>query len=109
MSKAKSLNTSRKPFYFRNKSGLWGWRTDRAEIVNGRNCKVFGASNVELVTKSRTEHLSEAEKSRLLASQSNAAARFPLNSLLAGTQIEEPALADQEVGFIFRGSFLINF
>lgn len=73
--------------YYRNKSGLWGWRTDRTEAVNGRDCKVFGASNVELVTKSRTEHLSDQEKERLLASQQSS--RFPLNSLLAAAQVEE--------------------
>lgn len=48
----------------RNKSGLWGWRQDKMEVVNGRNCKVFGASNVELVTKTRCEHLSDQDKAK---------------------------------------------
>ena len=72
----------------RTKSGLWGWRSDKTETVNGRDCKVFGASNVELVTKSRTEHLNPADKERLLTS--GASSRFPLNSLLAAAQVEEP-------------------
>ena len=38
---------------------MWGWRSDRTEEVSGKECKVFSASNVELVTKTRTEHLSE--------------------------------------------------
>lgn len=48
----------------RNKSGIWGWRSDRTEIVNGRESKVFGASNVELVTKTRMEHLTEEDKEK---------------------------------------------
>ncbi|KAL1488610.1 hypothetical protein ABEB36_014413 [Hypothenemus hampei] len=48
----------------RNKSGIWGWRSDKNEIVNGYECKVFSASNVELVTKTRCEHLTEYDKAR---------------------------------------------
>jgi septin 4 len=69
---------------FRNKSGLWGWRSDKTEVVNGRDCKVFSASNVELVTKTRTEHLSPEDKSKVAGSG------FLLNSLLAvGQHLEE--------------------
>ena len=25
---------------FRNKSGIWGWRSDKSETVNGFDCKV---------------------------------------------------------------------
>ena len=46
----------------RNKSGVWGWRSDKVEDVNGHPCKVFSAQNVELVTKTRTEHLSDVDK-----------------------------------------------
>ncbi|KAL5017031.1 hypothetical protein ScPMuIL_006620 [Solemya velum] len=46
----------------RNKSGIWGWRSDRAEVINNYDTKVFSASNVELVTKTRVEHLTEQEK-----------------------------------------------
>ncbi|GBO99806.1 Ankyrin repeat domain-containing protein 13D [Eumeta japonica] len=45
----------------RNKSGIWGWRQDKIEMVNGYECKVFGASNVELVSKTRMEHLPKGE------------------------------------------------
>ncbi|XP_045171889.2 ankyrin repeat domain-containing protein 13D-like [Mercenaria mercenaria] len=48
----------------RNKSGIWGWRSDRTETVNGREAKVFSASNVELVTKTRMEHLTEQDKEK---------------------------------------------
>ncbi|XP_011868021.1 PREDICTED: ankyrin repeat domain-containing protein 13D isoform X2 [Vollenhovia emeryi] len=60
----------------RNKAGLWGWRSDKSEGINGQECKVFSASNVELVTKTRLEHLSEADKVRARAPKT------PLQSLL---------------------------
>lgn len=43
----------------RNKSGIWGWRSDKLEMINGYECKVYAASNVEFVTRSRNEHLNE--------------------------------------------------
>ncbi|XP_014209617.1 ankyrin repeat domain-containing protein 13D isoform X2 [Copidosoma floridanum] len=60
----------------RNKAGLWGWRSDKSEVVNGHECKVFSASNVELITQTRLEHLSEADKIRAKSP------RTPLQSLL---------------------------
>ncbi|ODM92235.1 Ankyrin repeat domain-containing protein 13D [Orchesella cincta] len=48
----------------RNKTGIWGWGSDKSEKVNGFDCKVFSATNVELVTKIRHEHLSESDKNR---------------------------------------------
>ncbi|XP_011144547.1 ankyrin repeat domain-containing protein 13D isoform X2 [Harpegnathos saltator] len=60
----------------RNKAGLWGWRSDKSEMINGHECKVFSASNVELITKTRLEHLSEADKARARAP------RTPLQSFL---------------------------
>lgn len=55
---------------------MWGWRSDKSEIVNGHECKVFSASNVELITKTRLEHLSEADKIKAKAP------RTPLHSFL---------------------------
>ncbi|XP_033208375.1 ankyrin repeat domain-containing protein 13D isoform X2 [Belonocnema kinseyi] len=60
----------------RNKAGIWGWRSDKSEAVNGHECKVFSASNVELITKTRMEHLSETDKARARAP------RTPLQSFL---------------------------
>lgn len=59
----------------RNKSGIWGWRSEKNETINGYDCKVFSASNVEFVTRTRTEHLNEAQ---LRARNS----RTPLQSFL---------------------------
>ncbi|NP_001088043.1 ankyrin repeat domain 13A L homeolog [Xenopus laevis] len=48
----------------RTKSGFWGWRSDKVEAVNSYEAKVYSANNVNVVTKTRTEHLTEEEKSR---------------------------------------------
>uniref|UniRef100_A0A023F330 Putative ankyrin repeat protein n=1 Tax=Triatoma infestans TaxID=30076 RepID=A0A023F330_TRIIF len=69
----------------RNKSGIWGWRQDKSEVINGQSCKVFGASNVELVTKTRSEHLSEEDKSKFKS------AKTPLQSFLGIAEVEEKA------------------
>ncbi|CAG0882409.1 unnamed protein product [Darwinula stevensoni] len=57
------VNTDKISFE-RNKSGIWGWRSDRCETINGHLCKVFSATNVELVTRTRMEHMTEDEKQR---------------------------------------------
>lgn len=67
----------------RNKAGVWGWRSDKSETVNGYECKVFGASNVELVTKTRTEHLSETDKAKARTPKS------PLQNFLSIAETEE--------------------
>lgn len=64
---------------------MWGWKSDKTEIVNGYECKVFNATNVELLTKTRTEHLTESDKAM-------AKARFnksPLQNFLGIAEIEE--------------------
>lgn len=45
----------------RNKSGWFAWKTEKNENVNGYDCRVYGASNVEFVTRTRTEHLGESQ------------------------------------------------
>ncbi|KAL2077853.1 hypothetical protein ACEWY4_027357 [Coilia grayii] len=69
------LNT-RNIAFERNKSGIWGWRSEKSEVVSGYEAKVYSASNVELVTRSRTEHLSDQDKSRCKGSKT------PLQSFL---------------------------
>ncbi|XP_062328427.1 ankyrin repeat domain-containing protein 13B isoform X2 [Osmerus eperlanus] len=48
----------------RNKTGILGWRSEKTEMVNGYEAKVYGASNVELVTRTRTDHLSDQNKAK---------------------------------------------
>ncbi|XP_018801345.1 PREDICTED: ankyrin repeat domain-containing protein 13D isoform X2 [Bactrocera latifrons] len=59
----------------RNKSGIWGWRSEKSEMINGYNCKVYGASNVEFITRTRMDHLNEEQIK-------NKCARTPLHSFL---------------------------
>lgn len=67
----------------RDKAGIWGWRSDRSELVNGHDCKVFSATNVELVTKTRTEHLTDADKEK------SSSPRSPIQSFLNIAETEE--------------------
>ncbi|XP_041095297.1 ankyrin repeat domain-containing protein 13D-like [Polyodon spathula] len=60
----------------RNKSGIWGWRSEKSEAISGYEAKVYSATNVELVTRSRTEHLSDQDKNRSKGSKT------PLQSFL---------------------------
>lgn len=48
-------------FYFRHKT-MWGWGGDKTEVVNGFECKVFTATGVEVLTKTRVEHLNAEDK-----------------------------------------------
>ena len=73
----------------RSKSGIIGFRTDRTETINGYESKVFTANNVEVVTKTRTEHLSDEDKERHKSAAANRLA--PLQSLLGMIEIEENA------------------
>lgn len=50
-----------KIYFERNKSGIWGWRSDKTESINDYECKVYAASNVEFVTRTRTDHLNEQQ------------------------------------------------
>lgn len=45
----------------RNKSGWFTWKNEKNELVNGYECRVYNASNVEFITKTRTEHLGETQ------------------------------------------------
>ena len=53
----------------RSRSGLFGWSGDKSETVSGMECKVFAANNVEIVTKTRTEHMSAEDKERAKANK----------------------------------------
>ncbi|XP_072948956.1 ankyrin repeat domain-containing protein 13D [Epargyreus clarus] len=63
----------------RNKCGIWGWRQDKTESVNGYECKVFSANNVELVSRTRAEHLQHVPRDR----RATRSPRPPLAGLMA--------------------------
>ena len=43
---------------------MWGWGGDKTEVVNGYETKLFSAGGVEVINKTRFEHLSEEDKER---------------------------------------------
>ncbi|XP_038619460.1 ankyrin repeat domain-containing protein 13A [Tachyglossus aculeatus] len=87
-----SLDTKNIAFE-RTKSGFWGWRTDKAEVVNGYEAKVYTVNNVSVLTKIRTEHLTEEEKKRYKAD------RNPLESLLGTVEHQFGAQGDLTTEF----------
>ncbi|XP_066521240.1 ankyrin repeat domain-containing protein 13B isoform X2 [Hoplias malabaricus] len=68
----------------RNKTGILGWRSEKTEVVNGYEAKVYCASNVELITRTRTDHLTEQHKTKPKGSKT------PLQSFLG--------IAEQHMG-----------
>nr|XP_056715275.1 ankyrin repeat domain-containing protein 13A [Euleptes europaea]XP_056715276.1 ankyrin repeat domain-containing protein 13A [Euleptes europaea] len=85
------INTSldtRNIAFERNTSGFWVWRTEKSEVVNTYEAKVYTANNVNVVTKIRTEHLTEEEKRRYKAD------RNPLESFLGTIEHEYGAQQD---------------
>ncbi|GMS89720.1 hypothetical protein PENTCL1PPCAC_11895 [Pristionchus entomophagus] len=64
----------------RSKGGILSWigASEKKEKVAGYDCKVFNASNVELVTKTRSEHLSEEDRARFKQDENS----NPLSSIL---------------------------
>ncbi|XP_064582734.1 ankyrin repeat domain-containing protein 13A isoform X2 [Zonotrichia leucophrys gambelii] len=66
----------------RTTSGFWVWRTEKSEGVNGYEAKVYTANNVNVITRIRTEHLTEEEKRRYKADRS------PLESFLGTVEHE---------------------
>ncbi|XP_021400378.1 ankyrin repeat domain-containing protein 13A isoform X2 [Lonchura striata] len=66
----------------RTTSGFWVWRTEKSEGVNGYEAKVYTANNVNVITRIRTEHLTEEEKRRYKAD------RNPLESFLGTVEHE---------------------
>lgn len=92
------VDTDKIAFERNKNSGLGGlmgalWKggngSERTETVAGHECRVFAATNVQLVTKTRTEHL-----------QHNAAASTapgPLQSLLSGGTITTQQETHQEL------------
>ncbi|PIK43636.1 putative ankyrin repeat domain-containing protein 13D [Apostichopus japonicus] len=81
--------------FSRSKAGIWGWRHDKVEVINDYECKVFSASNVQLVTKTRTEHLTKEDKERNKADGAPFAS--PLQSLLGAAEQHEEKPEEQPV------------
>lgn len=72
----------------RNKSGWFAWKNEKNENINGYECRVYNASNVEFITRTRSEHLSEAANKNK--------SRSPLHHFLGMTDQDETAAATGE-------------
>lgn len=71
-------------------------------MINGHECKVFSASNVELITKTRLEHLSEPDKARARAP------RTPLQSFLSiAEQQQENSISATTSVIVFSLNLLL--
>ncbi|XP_059404587.1 ankyrin repeat domain-containing protein 13A [Carassius carassius] len=77
----------------RSKSGIWGWRSDRTEVVNGFEAQVFSVNNVNVVIRTRTEHLTDEEKTRIKSE------RNVLESLLGTVEQQIGAQGDMTMEF----------
>ncbi|XP_027855145.1 ankyrin repeat domain-containing protein 13B isoform X2 [Xiphophorus couchianus] len=73
----------------RNKTGILGWRSEKMETVNGYEAKVYAASNVELITRTRTDHLTDQNKNKTKGG------RTPLQNFLG---IAEQHMSSNNVG-----------
>ncbi|KAJ6656697.1 hypothetical protein lerEdw1_003584 [Lerista edwardsae] len=82
-----SLDT-RSIAFERDTSGFWVWKTERSDVVSGYEAKVYTANNLNIVTKIRTEHLTDEEKRRYKADRS------PFESFLGTIEHEYGAQQD---------------
>ena len=48
--------------FIRAKSGIWGWRSDKNEEVNGYGSRVWDVKNINVRTEKRVEHMTDEEK-----------------------------------------------
>ncbi|XP_038059948.1 ankyrin repeat domain-containing protein 13D-like [Patiria miniata] len=79
--------------FTRSKAGIWGWRHDKVETINSYDCKVFAASNVQLTTKTRSEHLTREDKEK--NKQSTSVFTSPLQSLLGVAEQQQEEISGQ--------------
>ncbi|XP_033627944.1 ankyrin repeat domain-containing protein 13D-like [Asterias rubens] len=79
--------------FTRNKAGIWGWRHDKVEGINSYDCKVFSASNVQLNTKTRSEHLTKEDKEK--NKQNTSVFTSPLQSLLGVAEQQQEEVSGQ--------------
>ncbi len=48
----------------RQKSGFLGWGGDRSEVINGYESKIYNVAGVEVITRTRTEHMTAEDRER---------------------------------------------
>eukprot|EP00794_Sanderia_malayensis_P013841 gene13841-15287_t len=71
-----SLDTERLAFT-RQKSGFLGWGGDKCEVINGYESKIYNVAGIEVITRTRTEHMSADDRERFKEERSQAQSRLP--------------------------------
>ncbi|XP_048582548.1 ankyrin repeat domain-containing protein 13D [Nematostella vectensis] len=65
---------------FQRHKTMWGWGGDKTETVDDYECKVYTASGVEVVTKTRVEHLADEDRKQTQT--------FPVPQGIAGSGLQ---------------------
>lgn len=63
--------------FTRQKSGFLGWGSDKTDQVNGYSSKVFDVAGVQIITRTRTEHLSYEDRIQLEESKKRNQSQTP--------------------------------
>lgn len=82
--------------FSRVKSGFWGWQSDKTEDVNGYPCEVYDATGIEVVTRTRLEHLPAGHAAR-------AKGRTPFSQVLTSMTGGDEAAAQSMAGSMLEG------
>ena len=82
--------------FTRQKTGFLGWGSDKTDQVNGYSSKVFDVAGVQLITRTRTEHLSAQDRIMLEEAKQKNQSQAPalLNFLVQSEQEEEVNTTD---------------
>ncbi|XP_065054339.1 ankyrin repeat domain-containing protein 13D-like [Rhopilema esculentum] len=71
-----SLDTERLSFT-RQRSGFLGWGGDKCEVINGYESKIYNVTGVEVITRTRTEHMTEEDRERFKEEKTQSQSRLP--------------------------------
>ncbi|KAG9509680.1 Ankyrin repeat domain-containing protein 13B [Fragariocoptes setiger] len=71
-------------------SSILGFRSDKTEVINGYECKVYTANNIEKVSRVRMDHLNENERAEAIREENESfeSRLAPFQYLLAGRETQ---------------------
>jgi len=71
-----SLDTERLAFT-RQRSGFLGWGGDKSEVINGYESKMYNVTGIEIITRTRTEHMSDEDREKFKEEKKQAHSQLP--------------------------------
>ncbi|KAK3736291.1 hypothetical protein QZH41_020756 [Actinostola sp. cb2023] len=81
---------------------MWGWGGDKIETIDDFECKVYTGSGVEVVTKTRVEHLAEDDKKQVSEA-------FPVPQGIAGSGLQTLlGIEDETTNPLEVRNFVVN-